>query len=115
VYGRYLGLERWDDRVHANNMYLEVLAGAGVPGLVALAWLIGVAGLLLLRRVLAVPLPHFMVSTVMLATWLMVAGHGLVDSFLTFTSCYAVFAIVAGLAFAPDIFLPTREADAHRI
>ena len=44
VYGDYLGLEAWDRRVHANDMYLEVLSGTGVLGLLALLWLIVASG-----------------------------------------------------------------------
>ena len=36
TYGRYLGLAAWDERVHANNSYLEVLAGMGAIGVAAL-------------------------------------------------------------------------------
>ena len=40
TYGRHLGLAAWDERVHANNSYIEVLAGMGAIGVVALAWLL---------------------------------------------------------------------------
>jgi O-antigen ligase len=39
-YGAELGLEAWDERVQANNMYLEVLADLGVLGLAAFAWVV---------------------------------------------------------------------------
>ncbi len=39
TYGRRLGLAAWDERVHANNSYIEVLVGMGVLGLSATAWL----------------------------------------------------------------------------
>jgi hypothetical protein len=100
VYGRYLGLERFDDRVHANNMYLEILAGAGLLGLAALVWLLGAWGLALLRRCRDVPREALMPAAAALAAWLMIAGHGLVDSFLSFTTTYLSFAIVLGLSFS---------------
>lgn len=110
AYGRYAGLEQWDTRVHANNMYLEVLTGAGVGGLLALVWLVGAAGLALWRRCRTVATAGLMPATVALAAWMMIAGHGLVDSFLSFTTTYVTFAMVAGLAF------PRVEAsDANRI
>ena len=90
VYGRYLGLERFDDRVHANNMYLEILAGAGVLGLAALVWFLGAWGLSLLRRCRDAPREALMPAAAALAAWLMIAGHGLVDSFLSFTTTYLV-------------------------
>jgi O-Antigen ligase len=100
VYGRYAGYARWDTRVHANNMYLEVMTGAGLPGLAALLLLACVAGLALLRRCLRVAPERFMPAVAMLAAWVMVVGHGLVDSFLSFTTTYLTFAMVAGLAFS---------------
>ena len=100
VYGRYIGLERWDTRVHANNMYLEVLTGAGVVGLLALVWLVAAAGLALWRRCRLVPAPKVMPAAVALAAWLMIGGHGFVDSFLGFTTTYVTFAVAGGLAFS---------------
>ena len=49
AYGRYAGFDRWDPRVHANNMYLETLTGAGIIGLVALLWLVAASGSTLWR------------------------------------------------------------------
>ena len=100
VYGPYVGLARWDTRVHANNMYLEVLAGMGIPGLILLILLVGTAGVALVRRCLRVPPEQLAAAVAMLSAWVMVAGHGLVDSFLTFTTTYLTFAMAAGLAFA---------------
>ena len=34
-YGKYLGATRWDTRVYSNNLYLELLTGSGILGLVA--------------------------------------------------------------------------------
>jgi O-antigen ligase len=39
-YGAELGLEGWDERVQANNLYLEILADLGILGLAAFLWLI---------------------------------------------------------------------------
>src|SRR4051812_47051149 len=39
LYGRYSTLRVADPRVHSNNMYLEVLAGMGLAGGLALLWL----------------------------------------------------------------------------
>jgi hypothetical protein len=49
-----------------------------------------------------------------LAAWLMVAGHGLVDSFLSFTTTYLTFALAAGLAFSPGV-TGNLDGDAHRV
>jgi hypothetical protein len=107
-YGGYLGLEQWDERVHANNMYLEMLAGAGIPALVALVALLLAWGLSLVQRCRAAPRDQLMPAAAALAAWLMIAGHGVVDSFLSFTTTYVSFAIVLGLSFS-------RAWYAHRI
>jgi O-antigen ligase len=99
VYGRYTGIDRPDPRVHANNMYLDVLAGAGVIGLAALAWLFVTIARSLVQRTLATGGAVY-ASAAFLAAAVMVAGHGLVDSFLSFTTTYLTFAIGVGLAFA---------------
>jgi hypothetical protein len=39
-YGVELGLEAWDERVQANNVYLEVLADLGLLGLAAFVWVV---------------------------------------------------------------------------
>jgi hypothetical protein len=43
VYGPELGLRIWDDRVHTNSLYLELLVGAGVAGLAAFLVLVALA------------------------------------------------------------------------
>jgi len=115
VYGRYLGLSTWDTRVHANNMYLEVLTGAGVAGLVALLWLVASSGAALLRAWFSSSNSSVQAaSAALVALWLVVAGHGLVDSFLSFTTTYVMFALAAGLAFSPALH-PRAAADADRV
>jgi hypothetical protein len=114
AYGPYLGIERWDRRVHANNMYLEVLTGAGIAGLAAFVWLLSASGLSLWRRLRhASPSAHTALAAALVA-WLVIAGHGLVDSFLAFTTTYLTFAMAAGLAFSRALMEPWN-ADAHRV
>jgi O-Antigen ligase len=100
TYGRRLGLAAWDERVHANNSYIEVLAGMGIVGVAALGWLTIAAlrsGVSLLRRSPDTRLPIVAASS---AACLAIGTHALVDSFLTFTPTYTVFAIAAGVLFA---------------
>lgn len=110
-YGAYLGLGAWDHRVHANNLYLEVLTGTGVAGLLTLLWLIAaIAG----RAWRAWRTdPQGALGAALLASGITIAGHGLVDSFLAFTSTYVVFALAAGLAAAADE--RGLVSDAHRV
>ncbi len=97
AYGPYVGLARWDTRVHANNLYLETLAGTGVVGLAALVWLIVAAGRSIFVRWRAAPPSLTTPLAAIFAVWALVVSHGLVDTFLAFTSTYVTFAIAAGL------------------
>ena len=114
VYGNYLGLESWDQRVHANDMYLEVLSGTGLWGLLALLWLIVAAGRHLWARWRTSPPETAAPWACLLMAWFGIAGHGLVDSFLTFTTTYVVFALAAGLAVSPALNV-AATSHAHRI
>jgi hypothetical protein len=98
-YGNYLGLAASDTRVHANNTYLEVLVGMGVAGAAALIWLIAAAvrsAAAVIARAAAGSMEFVAAAT---AACVAIAAHGVVDSFLTFTSTYVVFAIAAGLLY----------------
>lgn len=99
TYGRYLGLAAWDSRVHANNTYLEVLVGMGAIGAAALLWLIVAACRSTLARLRAADLDTMPLVAAATAACVAIAAHGVVDSFLTFTSTYVVFALAAGLLY----------------
>jgi O-antigen ligase len=104
VYGRSLGLASWDERVHANNSYLEVLVGFGIAGIAALGWLIVVALLATRRLLTRATDARLPIVAGAAAACLAIAAHALVDSFLTFTATYVAFAIAAGVLFArPDV------------
>jgi hypothetical protein len=96
TYGRYLGLAAWDTRVHANNTYLEVLAGTGLLGLAAFGWLVVAAAR---SAVAVIRLKPDTTYCAAFTACVAIAAHGVVDSFLTFTSTYVVFAIAAGLLY----------------
>jgi hypothetical protein len=100
AYGPYAGLAHADPRTHSNNMYLEVLAGGGLIGAAAFAWLLWRAGrcvAALLRahggRVEAMPLG-------IAAAAVAIALHAMFDSFLSFAPTYVLFALTLGLAVA---------------
>jgi O-antigen ligase len=99
TYGHRLGLAAWDRRVHANNTYLEVLAGMGVCGAAAVAWLAVAAFASARKTFAAIDADARPVFAAAAAAVLAIAVHGLVDSFWTFTPTYVVFAIAAGLLF----------------
>ncbi len=102
TYGRHLGLAAWDERVHANNSYIEVMVGMGVVGVAAFSWLMFAAtreGWRLLQSTADARLPIVAAAAAACAA---IATHALVDSFLTFTPTYTVFAVAAALLFSPQ-------------
>jgi len=94
AYGRYLGREQTDERLHANNFYIEVAATLGLAGLAAFVWLI-VALARTARRAASVPGSRVLVFGVSaaLAAYLV---HGTLDYFLEFTPTYALLWLLAG-------------------
>ena len=101
LYGPYLGLTNWDTSIHANNLYLELLADLGLAGAAAFGWLL-IAASLQLARVLrncpagSVPIWAVGVGGSLLAFLV----HGLVDYFLEFTPLYLLFWMTLGLIVA---------------
>jgi len=100
TYGRRLGLAAWDERVHANNSYIEVLVGMGAIGVAAMAWLMFAAVRSGARAIVDASDARLPIVAASCAACAAIAVHALVDSFLTFTPTYAVFAIAAGLLFS---------------
>jgi hypothetical protein len=97
TYGPRLGLAAWDTRVHANNTYLEVLTGMGLVGAAALVWLMVAGARSTVARLAAGGADSIAIAAATTAACLAIAAHAVVDSFLTFTSTYVVFAVAAGL------------------
>jgi hypothetical protein len=100
TYGRRLGLAAWDERVHANNSYIEVLVGMGAAGVVAMAWLMVAALRSGTRALVDASDARLPIVAAAFAACAAIAVHALVDSFLTFTPTYVVFAIAAGVLFS---------------
>ena len=120
-YGGYAGLANPDARVHSNNMYLEILAGGGLLAGTAFAWLFWRSLACLaraLRRSCGPLMPALAAGAA--AALAAIAVHGLVDSFLSFTATYVLFAIALGFAVCSATLSATPEpkpldSDAHRI
>jgi O-Antigen ligase len=96
AYGPYTDLPAADPRVHANNMYIDLAAGGGIVVFAVFAWFLrSTAGCVssLLRRVTP---QDAAIGAGIAAAIAVIAIHGLVDSFLTFTPTYVLFAIVLG-------------------
>jgi hypothetical protein len=103
LYGRYAGLANADPRVHSNNMYLEVLAGGGLAGGLAFAWLCWGAAKRFAGAARRAAGPQMTVEgTAVLAAGAAIAVHGMADSFLGFTATYILIAMTVGLAVAVD-------------
>jgi hypothetical protein len=80
-------------------MYLEVLAGCGLIGGLAFAWLLWRSGRTVLTAVgRAVHRHDAMAAAGIAAACAAIALHGLLDSFLSFTPTYALIAITLALA-----------------
>jgi O-antigen ligase len=110
-YGSYAGLANADQRIHSNNMYLELLAGGGL-----IAGGVCVYFLWRATRLSVVDAWHARgtgLAAGIAAAWIAVLVHGIVDSFLTFTSIYLMVAIVLG--FASAIRSQETVADANRV
>jgi hypothetical protein len=108
LYGRYLGLPDPDDRLHANNLYLETLADEGTLGFLALVFLVGALGSA--ARGAAAPPPTRLLAlglSVGLGAYLV---HGIFDTFLEFTPTFALPWLLAGMLVALD--RPPGEAAA---
>ena len=96
TYGRALHWERWDTRVHANNVYLELLATSGIFGF--LTWLgILIAFVPAIRSALRAARRTDPIGLALAGTLLVFSLHGLLDSFLGFYGCMGIFWIAAGL------------------
>jgi hypothetical protein len=109
-YGAVLGLEAWDERVEANNVYLEVLADLGVLGLAAFVWV--VAGPLVAagRGALARGPRAYLALGVGLSLVAFLV-HGLLDAFLAFNPTAWLFWLLLGFAATSQDSGAARRSD----
>lgn len=113
-YGEFGGLPDADQRIHSNNMYVEIAAGGGlIAGLAFLwfCWRAAACSLGLVRAPLGSPPGREAVAAGSAAALAAVALHGLVDAFVSFTPVYVLIAVTLGLSDANG----ETEADAHRV
>jgi O-antigen ligase len=103
IYGPYLGMQRWDTRIHTNNLYLEVLVGAGVLGLLAFLSLIGAQMVQASRALcesrsggLKQPQLRWVVLACMLALTSFLI-HGMFDAFLAFMTTNLLLWMLLGM------------------
>jgi hypothetical protein len=95
LYGPYLGPRALDDRVNANNLYVETLADLGLAGALALALVFAT-----LARAFSIAWTRAQERELILASAAALfafALHGLVDSVLAFTPLHGLFWVHAGL------------------
>jgi hypothetical protein len=111
AYGGYLGRWETDERLHANNFYIEILSTLGLLGLLALATLIATLARTA-RRAAAWPPARVLTFGIgaALAAYLV---HGTLDYFLEFTPTYALLWLLAGALVALER-IAARERASNR-
>jgi len=100
-YGVYLEKPTFDDRIHANNLYLETLATTGAAGVLSFVAVLAAIAISLRRawgRATDDAVKLLLLGlAVALAAYCL---HGLVDYFFEFTPTYGLFWLLAGIAVA---------------
>jgi O-Antigen ligase len=97
LYGTYADRPRFDQRVHANSLYVETLATTGLAGGLALIGLMAALGWAARRAWGAArDVPSRALVAGLLAGLATFFLHGLVDYFLPFTPTYGLFWVLAG-------------------
>ena len=81
LYGRQYGATRWDSKIRANSLYLELLSGSGLGGLAAFCVMMAVVRWK--PNAVSISLGIFLI-------------HGLLDTFLMTTPIYFAFWILLG-------------------
>ncbi len=97
-YGPYIGLEAWDRRLHANNLYLELLADTGLLGLGTFLAFLGTSGWAFWSRQRALAERAWLVLVGAAGGGLAFLLHGVLDTFLGFTPTASLFWLLLGIA-----------------
>jgi O-antigen ligase len=100
LWGREYGMGRWDERVHANNLFVEVFVTTGLLGGVIFLGLIVSVLRMQVRgfRRLGEDDAAFSVAAALFGATAVFLAHGMVDCFIAFTPIYLLFWAVAGLS-----------------
>jgi hypothetical protein len=98
-YGGYLGWPRWNGGIHANNLYLELLANTGLIGFAAFLAVLGLALAPQLRRLAAArgAGPAALLNLSLIAAITAFLAHQLVDYFFGFTPTAMLFWVLLGI------------------
>ena len=104
LYGHYIGWNRFDNRITANNLYLETAANLGLFGVAALALLLAAFVTAFRTAVrMSVALADATRAAMLLVSLAGVAAfllHGVLDYFFEFTPTYGLFWLSAGVVAA---------------
>jgi len=101
VYGPALGLRSWDDRIHTNNLYIELLVGAGPAGLAAFLALVAAIGVAAGRALVAAAATEstrwaLLGCSAGLGAFLI---HGTLDMFLEYSAtCLLLWSLMGALS-----------------
>ena len=95
-YGRYANQMRWDERIFANSLPLELAADLGIPGAVCFAVFVGLVMWPLVRQGWRGRLS--LASAAVLAASVAFGLHGLLDYFLGFHAIFILFWLLLALA-----------------
>jgi O-antigen ligase len=106
--------------VHSNNMYIEVLVGAGLLGALPFVWLLWRLAMATARAVRVPPIDRWSPPVLGVgAAVVAIALHGAVDCFVGFTPTYVTIALTLGLVVAGAAHSDAASADtghhAHRV
>jgi hypothetical protein len=94
IYGRWLDADEWNDTIHTNNWYLEMLVSVGLMGsLPFFVWLL----LLVVDNLRTIWQRGDVWQTAIAAAIAMFMVHGLLDFFLLFTTTALLFWLLVGL------------------
>lgn len=95
---RFLAVPSGDDTILANNLYLELLSGSGILGLLSFLWVLWEIGRTVFSRDFAITGPGGLaVGCFGVAYLTELAVHGFVDYFLKFTPTFVLFWVILGL------------------